>query len=314
MSINRTTKPIPQSMGNTLNQYTRQLRQSRAAILGDGIGSIAVAPNPDNNGTEHYGRYWIRLAIGNDNNNNTQYGEPQKARVKDFLNFEERQDLPLRVFQDGRNGEWIIASIDTDKLIAASVNPSSYNFFRILNSLFARMLRDGRIFVANQLNSNGTKYSIESYVGFWDADRSFHEHGRGLSSNLDLASYIPSAGNERLVLIAYLPYEDSYQVVSGASRTIVATAFDMTYLNTMAVQLNDYAMPKGCFHLKNAQGTVTQEDFTIDLRQWFLASRPRGFPKTISYPTTIVSDYQQLFYGTLTINSTLTLDGELAYI
>ncbi len=311
---NRTAKPIPQSMGNLLNQYTQQTKQDRRAYLGDGLGSCAVAPNPDNNGSEHYGRYWIRFGAANDNSGNTQYGEKQKARVQEFLHFEEREGLPLRVRQSRKNGEWVIVGIDSDALVNASVNPSSYNFNRALNSLYARMLRDGRVFIPNQLNSGDTLYTVESYIGLWDGDRQFYEHGRGVSDNLDLASYIPSAGNEHLVLIAYLPYEQSYQVVSGASRTMATTNFDLAYLNDMAEQLSDYAEPKGCIRLRNAQDTVTAEDYRIDVRQWLNSRQARGFPMTISTPTTIISGYQQTYHGTLTVSNTLKLDGSLVYL
>lgn len=311
MSINRTSNPIAQTDGKVLSQYTEQLRQQRRAYLGDGMGNLAVTPNTDNNGNGHLGLYWIRFGTSNDNGGSTQFGEAQKARVGEFLHFPEIANLPLRVYKNRKNGEWIIQSVDTQSLVDSNINPTSYNFFRMFNSLWARMLHDGRVFIPNQLESGDTLYSIESYVGLWEGTRQFYEHGRGVSDSLDLLSYIPTADNERLVLVAYLPYEDTYQIVSGASRAIVSDEFDLTYLNTMSIQLEDYAMPKGCIRLQNAQTTVTVEDFRIDVRQWFLASRPSGFPRTISVPRTIISNYQELFFGSVTVDSTLKIDGEL---
>lgn len=311
MSINRTANPIPQNQGEILSRYSEQTRQEFSAVLGNGVDEIGVSPNPDNNGNGNWGYYWIRLATGNDNGGATQYGEPQKANIDRLIHIPETQGLPIRVYKSGKNGEWVISAVDNRVLQAANVNPSGFNLFRILNSLWARMLRDGRLFSPNQFNSGQSRFTIESYVGIWDGDRQFYEHGRGLSADLDLISYVPTAGNERLVLIAYLPYEDDYQIVSGATRTIVASNFDLDYLNDMASQLLDYAMPKGCFRLQNAQTTVTVEDFRIDLRQWFLSTRPHGFPMTVSVPRTIISDYQQVVYGSLTVDSILKIDGYL---
>lgn len=309
MSINRTANPIAQKLGKILEDYSAQRKQEFSAVLGNGINEVSVSPNPDNNGNGHYGYYWIRLASGNNNSGTTQYGEPQKAQVDKLLHIPETQNLPIRVTRSGRNNEWVITGIDNKNLIAADVNPNSYNLFRLLNSLYARMLRDGRIFISNQLNSSGTKYTIESYVGLWDGDRQFYEHGRGLSDNLDLASYIPTADNERLVLIAYLPYENLYQVVAGATRSIDSSNFTLSYLNDMAEQLLDYAMAKGCVRLQNAQTTITIEDFRIDLRQWFQAHRPRGFPSFIAVPRTIIGNHQQIYYGSLTNDNLLKNDG-----
>lgn len=309
MSINRTARPIPQALGETLYQYSEQRKQEFSAVLGNGIDEIGVSPNPDNNGNNNWGYYWIRLATGNDNGGATQYGEPQKANIDRLIHVPETQGLPIRVYKSGKNGEWVISGVDNKILVAANVNPSGYNLFRILNSLWARMLRDGRVFSPNQVNSGETRYTVESYVGLWDGDRMFHEHGRGLSADLDIFPYVPSAGNERLVLIAYLPYEDDYQAIAGDTRTISAANFDLDYLNDMAIQLMDYAMPKGCFRLQNGQTTVTIEDFRIDLRQWFLATRPHGFPMTISAPRTIISGYQQVIYNGLTVDSILKVDG-----
>lgn len=311
MSINRTANPIAQSDGKVLSQYTEQLRQLRRAYLGDGMGNLAVTPNADNNGNGHLGLYWIRFGTSNDNGGATQFGEAQKARVGEFLHFPEINKLPLRVYKSRKNGEWVIQSVDTQALVDSNINPTSYNYFRMFNSLWARMLHDGRVFIPNQLESGDKLYTIESYVGLWDGTREFFEHGRGVSDNLSLSSYIPAAGNERLVLIAYRPYEDDYQIVSGASRAIDSAAFDLTYLNAMAVQLSDYAMPKGCIRLQNAQSTVTVEDFRIDLRQWFSSARPSGFPRTISVPRTVISNYQELFFGSITVDNTLKIDGEL---
>lgn len=309
MSVNRTARPIPQAMGETLSQYSEQRRQEFSAVLGNGVDEIAVSPNTDNNGNGNWGYYWIRFATGNDNGGATQYGEPQKANIDRLISIPETQGLPVRVYKSGKNGEWVISAVDNKVLIAANVNPSGYNLFRILNSLWARMLRDGRPFSPNQLNSGQSRYTVESYVGVWDGDRQFYEHGRGLSADLDLIDYVPAANLERLVLIAYLPYEDDYQAVSGATRTITTGNFDLDYINDMASQLYDYAMPKGCFRLQNSQTTVTVEDFRIDLRQWFLATRPHGFPMAISVPRTIISGYQQVIYGSLTVDSILKIDG-----
>lgn len=311
MSINRTSNPIPQALGATLARYSEQTRQEFSAVLGNGLDEIGVSPNPDNNGNGSWGYYWIRLATGNDNGGATQYGEPQKANIDKLIHIPETQGLPIRVYKSGKNGEWVISSVDNRVLVAANVNPSGFNLYRILNSLWARMLRDGRVFSPNKTNSGGTRYTVESYVGVWDGDRLFHEHGRGLSAALDLFAHVPTAGNERLVLIAYLPYEDDYQAVSGASRTITAENFDLNYINAMAIQLYDYAMPKGCFRLQNAQTTITVEDFRIDLRQWFMATRPHGFPMTVSAPRTIISGYQQVIYNGLTVDSILKIDGIL---
>lgn len=311
MSMNRTALPIPQNLGATLDRYNEQRRQDFSAVLGDGVSEIAVSPNPDNNGNGHYGYYWIRIATGNDNGGATQYGEKQKAKIDDFVNIPEWQGFPVRVYKSSKNGEWVIRGADVKALVASNVNPLSYNDFRMFNSLWARMLHDGNIYIPNQLNSGGVFFTVESYVGLWDGDRQFYEHGRGLSAILSLADYIPDAGDECLALIAYLPYEDEYQIIAGETRAIVSNLFDLDYINDMAVQLYDYAMPKGCVHLKNSQNTVTMEDFKINLRQWFLATKPHGFPMTISVPRTIISDYQQVFYGTLTVDSILKVDGIL---
>lgn len=312
---NRTAKPISPQLARNMKPYVEQIGLETTAYLGNEFGEVPVAANPETNSTSHYGRYWIRLRTGNDNNGNAILGTPQKARKDNNLNYMiEWVGYPVRVRYDRNTGEWVIVSMDDSELLQAGIDTRSNNMFRQLNNQWFRNTRDGRVFVPSETDGGSKLFTIESAYVHWKADNSIYNLGKGISDNLDLSSYIPTAGNERLVLVGERWHDRTIQLIASATRAVTTADYSLSDVQALAIQLDDYAQPLGVFRLSNAQATVTWENLEIDLRSPFQAPQIRGNRNVIDVPVHILEKHQYLIHSTLTIESSFIVDGEVVIL
>lgn len=301
--MNRTARPISIQDASRLAAFGLHTRARIPAYLGDGSGNIEAIADTDDTDISHYGKVWIRFASGIDSDGNTNYSQAVTARAETF--FPHKTNLPILVQQDGTTDEWIVVQIDYKRTNNAGLNTNSYNPLSPASErIQLRQIVNGNVFAVSTDSNPSTKVVVEPLVVYYNG--SLWDAGKTINDNIDLASYIPAAGYERLVAIGERLYDRSIQIISGTLRSITSTKYSLSDVNDLVggtLGFDDMVMPLRAVRLANNSGTVTQYDMHVDLRQFINIDRPRGFPNPVTRHTYVENGYQEVIHGKLYITT-----------
>lgn len=304
--VNRTAIPIEIGDIGEYNALALQTRNLTPAYFGDGAGNFQVTANGFS--TDHYGKCWIRFAAGVDSNGATTFTQPVAAQLR--TNVPLRTNYPVLVYRNPANDQWVIASIDYESANAAGDNTNALNLLDPVQwQTKLEDVRNFKMFAVGTDTSPSTDVTIEPLI--YQYDGSLYNAGKTTADNLDLSSYIPTNGTERLVAIGERAYDGSIQIISGSARAISTTNYGLSDVQILSYQFEDMVMINRAVRLANDAGRVREKDLYLDLRQFVNVPQPRGFPQVINRHIQIVENYQQPFH-TLTIGvGVLQIDGLL---
>lgn len=303
MSMNRTANPLRVRDIANMQRLGLHTRGTRPAILGDSSNNIYVAPNTNSSGsTFHYGKYWVRVLEHVDGDGFTTFSQAVPARNETF-NLPTLAGFPILVAIDPTSGEWVIRGVHYQRLNAGGYNTNALNLGDPANrQIWIRNIRDGKVFVpGTAADSSETRITIEPFL--FEFDGALYSGNKTLTDNVDLASNIPSAGNERLTLVAMRANDRTIQTVDSATRTISGAQYAVSDVATLVTQLDDYAMLLGVLRLADAQAVIREKALEVDLRQFINVPLPRGWPYRITRHTHLLANQQQTVWGSQTIEA-----------
>lgn len=295
----RTNKPLKRVNSGEMKAYLEQSGKTKLAIIGDGSNNIKVASNGD---SSNYGFVWIRLVQGTDVNGEAVTGVPTKAVAQ--ADFYPAQGMPVRVSKNRATGFLEIQGNDVAQARAGGINTNSFNAHDPSRyvSTFAD-IRNMRTFAIGSATTTSTKISIEPYIYIYNGVVRFTQKGQ--SDNIDLASYIPTAGNERLVGVALKASDNTVQIVGGTARTITNSTWSLSAIQELYDGLDSDAMPIDIYRLSNAQTNITNDNRLFDWRQVVNVpgTNNLGYPNPVSAPTVVADGYTLLVADSIKITT-----------
>lgn len=173
---------------------------------------------------------------------------------------------------------------------------------------YVRNLYDGK-FVPYWSATDTYSTKLERYgdelLGY---EGTLRQLNRGSALAVDLSAYVPTAGNEAYVLLYDDMTDGSVGVVSTTPTTIAGTKPTMTTIQGLIDDLpHQLALPAEVWRLADAQTAITQDAFTVDLRQWRNNPLPPSFAPTLQRNWIIPPAHQQIVCGTVTVPDGNTL-------
>jgi len=276
------------------------------AILGDGNSNVYA-------GKSHY---WVRQPAQTDANGVVTYGEALKIRYAGASALPEIDGLDVLLFYDHDNvlsiervdAGWFTRN-DIDSRAINSASP--YDRFVLLHNVVREMTRP----VGSSSGEDSTlitirenPFKINDYL-----DWAIYGGTPRAADKPDLASYIPVADLQRLVIVWFDELTQEPKITASTPQALT-TAIDSTDYDECFAQLphNEYK-PLLAVNLADAQTSIDANNVVEDLRQFVNTPRIYGFPNPIvSGQAIYIRDtQQQLVFGALTVIGTLTVEGRM---
>lgn len=304
---NRTFSPIPFGAVESLNAEKEENKGLRVAYLGDENGRVPVTAN--GNSTDHYGKVYIRFQGNPDSTGATTYTQAVEAYVNPNANMTYKTNLPVLVYFDRPTQTWVVDRVDVVRANKANYNTLVLNPKSPSSELkWERQLQDAKLFAPATTASDSLTISVQPFIFVFNGQI----YSGGKENNIDLTSYMPGAGLERLVILGERAYDRTIQVVSSATRSQTTDKYALSDIDTLVSQFDDYIIPLGAVKLANAATTILERDLHQNLVQRVNVPEPRGFPNPVTRHRYIVDGYQEHVHGKVYITSgKLHLAGKL---
>jgi hypothetical protein len=273
-------------------------KQTFFALLGNGQGTIGI-PNT-------VGKVWVRFQSGADSDGNVTYTPPKDVNAG-TNNYFEYDGSPIRVGFDD-NGELEVKRSDSKKARDAGLDTRVLNTGNPINKW--QYIRNIANFKSLAPGSS-TVVSVRSLL--YDdnyGDLSLFDGTRRLADKIDLASFIPSAGNHRVVCL-FLRTTDNTIQSYGSTTQSIATDLDLTDYQECFAQRDAESIPIQAYILQNAQSSISMLDSAEDLRQIFNMPQALGFPNPVDKNLIIRDGRTVRVCDDLTVSANLTIAGKL---
>lgn len=307
--VNRTFSPIPFGDAAWLQAEKEENGGMRVAYLGDSTGRIPVTGNGNSN--DHYGKVYIRFQGNPDSSGATTYTQAIAAFLNPNANMTYKTNLPVLVYFDRPTQTWVVDRVDVVR-----ANKSNYNTL-VLNPLsprhekhWERQLQDAKLVATATAAVDAMTISVDGFAFVFDGQI----YNGGKANNIDLTSYMPGAGLERLVIVGERAYDRTIQIVQSATRSITTDKYGLPDIDTLVPDFDDYMIPLGAVKLADNATTVLERDLHQSLVQRINVPEPRGFPSVVSRQRLVLDGYRELTYGTVTVTDTLTVQGSLTIL
>lgn len=292
-----------------ISAFRQLVGSTEIALLGDGFGNIKVPSTSVNN------QYFIRFTASVDADGFVETTQAQRAYAASGQ-FYDAQDIPVRVRQDPVTGAYIIEGQDPQVSELMKISTAGLNKgIRGADDILLKNIRNFRT-----VESIADTTVVNNEPGIIFRNGVFSDVKRLTSDNDDLASFIPTAGNERLVIKYWQPSTLSMQFIAGATRTISGTPYtldDVTAVVTLNnPDLTDF-VPIAAYRLADAQTNVTRKDRVFDLRQFINTSDKNTgsrAQRVIESTYTIPSDHNAYFIAPVLIEGELTIEGTMTVL
>lgn len=254
------------------------LGETVTAITGDNATPprVSVTSRAVSGDIDHLGQIYVRLPNndGDDNDSSTYSVVREAINLSPRLNTN-ASGIPVLVKQVSRTDtRLIIQDVDIITLRDGGIDPISYNLLAQENILKPlRDMQDFRVQAQGNRDVTSTTILIPDnhayaflYGGSW----------RILNSDytVDVASAIPSAGEERLVFVYYDADADSLTYTQGTVRDIEGLTWDASDFDNASSGITANILPGAFYVLSNAEPTVTEANRQFDVRQWFTTVQP----------------------------------------
>ena len=309
--MNRTGKPLTALQTKTFANMGIVTKQLVDAWLAQVDSSVYVLPSGAPDDKTNYGLYWIKFSIGQDANGNTIYSQPERALNK-AMDVRPTDGFPVSVYRSPRSGYWVIDSANYEAAIRGGFDTRQLNHNDPRKSqITLRQIRNGRGYSPTTSTATGTTISVESLFYQWEGTLK-----NALKSNsIELSSSIPTAGNERLTLVAMRAYDSTIQTIDGTTRTLSTAKYALSDTDELIGALDDYTIPIAAYRLSDAQAVIDDSDLSFDARQFVNVPPPRGWPYRIKRHTRLLADYQAVVSERQIINAggALCIDADADY-
>jgi hypothetical protein len=294
---------------NKRKSNRREKQQDKAelsAILGNEAGLIYV---PGFNGNKVY----VRL-LGDTENGNATYQPSSTAYIRgDFFEY---SGSPVLV-KYNRNRDLVVIAPDEiqveqagNQLSLAPLNFGSLqnkflNLDNVLRLLSRPVARGGQA---------STLVSVAQFI--YDHYGNYNEfNGTPLQADkIDLASYIPTTGNHRLVQLWLDTFNNSVQVIAGTPKdlTIAYTSTDYDEVWASTTRFQDW-LPLQAYDLSvdpSGINTITQKALGRDHRQFINVPPEIGNEYSLTINTRIRANRQFVVHNVLTVGPGYTIVAE----
>lgn len=289
-----------------LRQGVLRRRRKIEAIIGDTNG------NPY---TNEKSRYWVRIAERTDDNGNVVYGNPIKVRYAGGSGVIVQAGVEVLLEYDYDN-ELSITRMKPDYFDRANIDSRTFNIGEPQNNwlLVRNFVRWLTRPVGSSASQDSTLITVRENPFFIDdyLDWQTYAGTKRAADKLDLASYIPAADNQRLIVIFHDTYNNTPLVTASTAQALTSAIDSTDYDECFAALTHNEFVPLVAFTLSDNQSAITINDLTEDLRQVFNAPRVYGFPNPIPSDKAILirSTHQEIVYD-LTVEGDLIIEGDL---
>jgi len=283
-----------------IRRRVRHRRFNRGAVLGNDNNLIYAG----------LGKVWVRFRAGTDSNGNVTFAPPVKVH-RGGATFFEYAGAPVRVVYD-ENDELAIKGIDNKEAESAGLDSGLLNY----GSKTSRWLRLKNVvrlkcYPVGTADDPSTLVSVRSLL----YDNDYGDFIRIAATarqadKIDLASYIPTAGNHAVVCVFMRTVANTYQVVSSTVQA-QSSDIDITDYQECFAQRDAETVPIQAFILSDAQTSITMSDLGEDLRQFINMPRGLGFPNPVNTHQIIRAGQTLAVPGDVTVTADLTVQGEL---
>jgi hypothetical protein len=289
-------------LGRTNQRIKAQDAPEWMTVTTDADGSFDAGP----------GQIWAERSAGLDANNQARTGE-KIAVYTGGRNLFVYSGAKIKVAK--RDGVLKVVDIDDETLVKAGYEPKTLNNGWPANQwLYLENVSRGKF------TTVGTSVSPSLLLGmrglaYIDNDGTFRLRQLDRqSSKPSLASYVPSAGQHRLVMVFIRAYDNSIQLFGSTAQSI-DTEFDETDVQECIDQsIVNEDMPNLVLTLADAQTSADTTDVTDDFRQWLNTPQLPGMPNPLTKNWHIRVTRHELVAAPLEVSGTLTVAGTLRVI
>jgi hypothetical protein len=300
--------PLPfdilSNLNNTrrLNRRNKQIERTElTGVLGDENNNIYV---PGKNGNEVY----VRL-LGDTENGNATYQPSTTAYIRgDYFEYP-GSGVVLKYNNDG---DLVVIGADEKQVSAAGStlsmatlnSGSKQSKFISLDSVLRLISRPVSRGTTDSLLVSVAQFIYDHYGNYIEFN------GTPLQADkIDLSSYMPSAGNHRLVQLWLDTYNNTVQITASTAQALT-TAIDSTDYNECwsgATRYQDW-LPLQSYVLKDNASTITQKDLGRDHRQFVNLPDTLGNENELTINTRIRANRQFTVHNELVIPTGYNLD------
>lgn len=239
-------------------------------ILGNHSGVLYVAGFNGN-------RVYVRLQGAADENGIIQYTQVTTARLTG-ANFLMYRDAPVLLRYDHNNNLVIDGS---DYEVVEMTGSLSMSVVNVANPQLNYVDLTDSLILLSRPTTTDSNSTTTVYVSQWlyDYHGAYHEfEGTPQAADkVDLASYIPTAGNHRIVQLWVDTYTKQIQVTASAAQAMTSALVKADYDECFATRYNDW-IPIQSYRLADAQTSITATALNRDHRQWINTPDETGFP------------------------------------
>lgn len=277
------------------------------ALVGNGSGVILV---PGYNGN----RIWVRLT-GNTNDDALVVPQaPVEARLTGS-NFHVYEGAPIRV-KYGKDGLYEVIGPDPvgvensgKKLSMMTLNTGDQQRKWLNLNYVLRLLSRP---VATKSTSS-TLVSVAQFIYFYYGSYNFFGGTPLQADKIDLASYIPTSGNHRIVQLWLDTFNNSIQVTASTTQAMT-TDFDSTdYAELLTGVYQDW-LPIQSYILKDGQTSITNKDLYLDFRQWLNMAEEIGNEFVLSMSYNLRSNREYRVHSLDLNGKTFALNGGILHL
>jgi len=260
-------------------------------IIGDSEGRINAGRN----------RFWVRKVLSDG-----QYSKAYRAiaythKTSPYVPYVGSPVILGYVF----GGELAILGQNHKSLEQVGINPAVLNTGDpSVQGVATNNLLPLLCHAVGTANTPSTKVGIKSFR-YYDAENQVGWYQGGVSTQVDLASYVPSAGNQCYVAIFFNTGNQTFTVTSSTPKVLAIPLSD-TDKQECFDAMPPLSIPVAMWRLADAQASVTQADFIEDLRPLFGIGTQRQNYSATANPT--VNDDSGDGYGVGSVWINVTTD------
>lgn len=306
-TISRTNYALPRNTSGDGLAFKQHVGATKTALVGNGQGKVYCT------GERNYGKVWIRVFEGVGDATESRTSPPKRAFA--VGQFYPAENMVVKVRENTVTGMYEIEGNDVLGAAQRGFNTNGINPMNPSNNeIWLRQIRNGRSFVPTTNTASSTKVSIEPY--FYVYNGVIKDATKGQSDGIDLASYIPTAGNERLVGVGTKASTNTVQISAGTTRTIVSSQWSLADIQEVYDGFDSDITLVQIYHLKDAQAGIDEKtDKRFDLRQFINIPNEAttGAIQVISSTgVTITQDAH--FIAPVKLTGDLTIDGTVTIL
>lgn len=293
MTLDRRINTPETARGRRLRRQYKSKGLTIPATIGKGDNS-----NPLTND----GRIWVRRTSSKNSDNEIEYGPPELVNVG-VADYWTDNNTKVFLQKDPYYGEWEISRADLRDAKAKNRNAIQLNTGFPQNK-YIRLKNVARL-ICRPVGGNPGTSTLVGVRGLL-YDDNYNDLNRftataRVADKLDLASFIPSAGNHAVVIVHLDTFNNTIVATSSTAQGL-ATSLDFTdYQEAMDAGHTDY-IPIQAFHLADAQTSINNTHLGEDLRQFINMPEAIGNEFVLSKHTRLRAN-RELILSKLDLNS-----------